>query len=84
MLAVKRLVTDSREMTRRSFLAVVGWAAFGLATAGALWESLRFVFPNTTNEAPPVFNAGHPANYAVGSTTVLLDKRAVRRLPHRL
>ncbi len=77
MIGVKRLVADSREMTRRSFLAIVGWGAFGLATAGALWESLRFVFPSTTNEAPPIFKAGHPADYAVGSTTVLVDKRAV-------
>jgi len=77
MVGARRLIEDSREMTRRSFLALVGWGAFVVASAAALFQSLKFVFPNVTVEEPSAFKAGRPSEYAVGSTTVLVDKRAV-------
>src|SRR5438128_11983796 len=77
----KRLVEDSREMTRRSFLAIAGWVGFSVASAIALFQSVNFIQPNATYEDPPAFKPvgalGFPSNYAVGSTTVLIDKRVV-------
>jgi len=77
----KRLVEDSREMTRRSFLAIAGWVGFSVASAIALFQSVKFIQPNATYEDPPAFKPvgalGFPSNYSVGSTTVLIDKRVV-------
>ena len=73
----KRLVEDSRQMSRRSFFAIAGWVGFTGATAIALYQSLKFVFPNATYEDPPAFKADVPSAYAVGSTTVIIDKRVV-------
>jgi len=77
----KRLVEDSREMTRRSFLAIAGWVGFTVASAIALFQSVKFIQPNATYEDPPAFKPvgalGFPSNYSVGSTTVLIDKRVV-------
>ncbi len=77
MVAVRRLIEDSREMTRRSFFAVVGWGAFAIASAAALVESLRLLYPNAIYEDPSAFKLGRPSEYSVGSTTVFVDKRAV-------
>ena len=75
----KRLMADSREMSRRSFFAMVGWGAFTVASLAALWESLNFMnLPRTAlYEEPAAFKAGPPGDYGVGSTTVLTDKRVV-------
>ncbi|TMF22929.1 MAG: ubiquinol-cytochrome c reductase iron-sulfur subunit [Chloroflexi bacterium] len=77
----RRLVEDSRVMTRRSFLAIAGWVGFTAASAIALFQSVKFIQPNATYEDPPAFkpvgDLAFPANYAVGSTTVLIDKRVV-------
>src|SRR6266567_854081 len=73
----RRLMEDSREMSRRSFLAITGWIGFSVASAIALYQSLKFVYPNATYEDPPAFKADPPTAYAVGSTTVLIDKRVV-------
>src|ERR1700716_2203642 len=73
----KRLVEDSREMSRRSFLAIAGWVGFTAASGIALYQSLKFMYPNPPSEAPPAFKADPPGTYAVGSTTVLIDKRVV-------
>ncbi|HSO94243.1 MAG TPA: Rieske 2Fe-2S domain-containing protein, partial [Candidatus Dormibacteraeota bacterium] len=73
----RRLVADSRTMSRRSFLAMTGWLAFVVATAIALFQSVRFLQPNALYEDPAAFKADPPNSYAVGSTTVLIDKRVV-------
>ena len=77
----RRLVEDSREISRRSFLAIAGWVGFLLASLIALYQSVKFVQPNATYEDPPAFkpsgDLANPSNYAVGSTTVLIDKRVV-------
>ena len=56
------------EMTRRSFLSLLGWAwvAFTAATMGALSTMLRFAFPNVTFEPPLKFTAGFPDTYSIG------------------
>ena len=64
-------------MSRRSFLALFGWGAFVVASLVALFESIRFVFPNAIYEQPSAFKAGAPADHAVGSTTVFIDRRVV-------
>ncbi len=56
------------EITRRSFLSLLGWAwvAFTAATMGALSTCLRFAFPNVTFEPPLKFSAGFPETYSIG------------------
>ena len=72
---------DSRTMSRRSFLAILGWGGFLVASAIALFQSVKFVQPNATYEDPPAFKPdgplASPTNYTVGSTTVIIDKRVV-------
>src|SRR5438046_9396410 len=77
MIGARRFVEDTRQMSRRSFLALLGWGAFVVASLVALFESIRFVFPNATYEQPSAFKAGAPADHAVGSTTVFIDRRVV-------
>src|SRR5579864_704632 len=73
----RRLIEDSREMSRRSFLAIAGWVGFTVASLIALYQSIRWLYPNATYEDPPAFKADAPSAYAVGSTTVIIDKRVV-------
>jgi cytochrome b6-f complex iron-sulfur subunit len=40
-------------------------------------QSVRFIFPNATTEAPAAVKFGPPSEYAVGSTTVFVDTRVV-------
>jgi cytochrome b6-f complex iron-sulfur subunit len=56
------------EVTRRSFLSLLGWAwlAFTAASLGALSTMLRFAFPNVTFEPPLKFMAGFPNTYNPG------------------
>src|SRR5437870_13388311 len=85
MIGAKRLMEDSREMTRRSFLALVGWSAFVIGSVVALFQSLRFVFPNATNEAPSAVKRGRPSDYTVGSITgFITDRGVVNREPEGL
>src|SRR5438552_15960678 len=39
----KRFMEDSREISRRSFLAIVGWAGFTIASLIALFQSVKFL-----------------------------------------
>jgi cytochrome b6-f complex iron-sulfur subunit len=77
MIDARRFFEDSRQISRRSFLAILGWGAFVVASLGALLQSVRFIFPNATYEQPSAFKAGAPADYSVGSTTVFIDQRVV-------
>jgi len=77
VIGARRLLEDSREISRRSFLAVLGWGGFIVASLIALFQSVRFIFPNATYEEPSAFKVGPPSEYAVGSTTVFIDKRVV-------
>lgn len=77
----KRLAEDTREISRRSFLAIAGWVGFTVASFIALYQSVKFLQPNATYEDPPAFKPegalAFPSAYAVGSTTVIIDKRVV-------
>jgi cytochrome b6-f complex iron-sulfur subunit len=56
------------EISRRSFLSLLGWAwvAFTAATTGALATCLRFAFPNVTFEPPTKFKCGFPDSFGIG------------------
>ncbi len=56
---------------------MLGWSALVLASLGALYQSLKYIFPNALYEDPAAFKAGPPSEYAVSSTTVITDKRVV-------
>jgi len=60
------------EVTRRSFLSLLGWAwvAFTAASLGAVSTVLRFFFPNVTFEPPLKFKVGFPNEFDFG-----VDKR---------
>ena len=73
----RRLIEDTRVMSRRSFFAILGWGGFTLASLVALFQSVKFLQPNATYEDPPAFKADRPETYPVGSTNVILDKRTV-------
>src|SRR5207248_3942900 len=77
MVGLRRLAEDSREISRRSFFAILGWLAFLAASLAACVEAVRFGYPNATYEEPSLFKAGLASDYGVGSTTVLIDKRVV-------
>src|SRR6266446_474662 len=53
----RRLIEDSREMTRRSFLAIAGWVGFSVASLIALYQSVKWLYPNATYEDPHAFKA---------------------------
>ena len=74
---IRRLMQDSREMSRRSFLAMFGWLGFLAASGIALFQSVKFIQPNATYEDPPQFKADTPSAYPVGSTTTIIEKRVV-------
>ncbi len=77
MIGARRILDDSREISRRSLLTLLGWGAFVVASFAALLESVRLIFPNATYEQPSAFKASAPADFPVGSTTVFIDKRVV-------
>src|SRR3989442_13408991 len=77
MIGAKRLIEGRREMSRRSFLALVGWGGFLIASTIALLQSVRFIFPNATYETPAAVKYGPPSDFAVGSTTVFISDRVV-------
>jgi cytochrome b6-f complex iron-sulfur subunit len=67
------------EMTRRSFLSLLGWAwvAFTAATLGALSTCLRFAFPNITFEPPSKFKVGYPEDFGIGVDNRFKDQYRV-------
>lgn len=62
---------------RRDFFGRAGWAAFFSFVGTMLVGSIRFMFPRVLFEPSPVFKAGYPDDYPVGtvSTKWVKDKR---------
>lgn len=56
-------------MSRRNFFSRAGWVAFFSFCASFLIGSLRFMFPRVLFEPSPVFKAGYPDDYPVGSVS---------------
>jgi cytochrome b6-f complex iron-sulfur subunit len=67
------------EVTRRSFLSLLGWAwvAFTAASLGAVSTVLRFFFPNVTFEPPLKFKVGFPNQFASGVDNRFKDDHRV-------
>ena len=56
-------------MSRRNFFSRTGWIAFFAFMGSFLIGSLRFMFPRVLFEPSPVFKAGYPDDYPVGSVS---------------
>lgn len=54
-------------MSRRNFSSRAGWVAFFSFVGSFLIGSLRFMFPRVLFEPSPVFKAGYPDDYPVGT-----------------
>ncbi len=59
---------------RREFF-VVGAAAVGLATAGFVVNTFRYLVPTVLYEPPARFTIGQPDSFPSGSVTFLEDRR---------
>ncbi len=69
----KQPVADNEQgnlwMSRRNFFSRAGWIAFFSFLASFLIGSLRFMFPRVLFEPSPVFKAGYPGDYPLGSVS---------------
>ncbi len=61
-------------MSRRNFFSRAGWAAFFAFVASFLIGSLRFMFPRVLFEPSPIFKAGYPDDYPLGSVSTIWVK----------
>jgi cytochrome b6-f complex iron-sulfur subunit len=60
--------------SRREFF-LVGSAAVGLATAGFVVSTFRYLVPTVLYEPPSRFTVGDPVDFPPGSVTFLEDRR---------
>jgi nitrite reductase/ring-hydroxylating ferredoxin subunit len=65
---------DSASAGRREFF-LVGCAAVGLASAGFVVNTLRYLVPTVLYEPPARFTIGDPGHFPPGSVTFLEDRR---------
>jgi len=56
-------------MSRRNFFSRAGWVAFFSFVFSFLIGSLRFMFPRVLFEPSPIFKAGFPDDYPMGSVS---------------
>src|SRR5262245_60675535 len=56
-------------VTRRRFVAFVGWGSFAAFWGSIVLASLRFLFPRILYEPSPLFQAGKPDDYQVGEVS---------------
>jgi cytochrome b6-f complex iron-sulfur subunit len=62
-------------VSRRYFLEVVGLGAVGIAAAGALVLTGKYLSPNVVKEPPTKFKAGTPDNYPPGTVTLNKEQK---------
>lgn len=55
--------------SRRNFLSLAAWGAFGVAMTAFLLGFLRFLYPRVLFEPSPKFFAGKPEDYNVGEVS---------------
>jgi cytochrome b6-f complex iron-sulfur subunit len=60
--------------SRREFF-VIGCAAVGLASAGFVVSTFRYLVPTVLYEPPARFTIGNPDHFPAGSVTFLEDRR---------
>ena len=66
---------DSTGGGRREFFFLTGCAAVGLASAGFVVNTFRFLVPTVLYEPPARFTIGDPGRFPPGSVTFLEDRR---------
>ena len=69
-----------KEISRRELFTRLGVASLGVAAAGTLAFTYRFLSPNVLYEASPIVNAGKPESYPLDSVT--LDVNSAIYLVH--
>jgi cytochrome b6-f complex iron-sulfur subunit len=65
---------DPKGSTRREFF-VIGCSAVGLASAGFVVSTVRYLVPTVLYEPPARFTLGNPDQFPPGSVTFLADRR---------
>jgi cytochrome b6-f complex iron-sulfur subunit len=65
---------DPKEGSRREFF-VIGCSAVGLASAGFVVSTFRYLVPTVLYEPPARFTVGDPDQFPPGSVTFLADRR---------
>jgi cytochrome b6-f complex iron-sulfur subunit len=65
---------DPKEGSRREFF-VIGCSAVGLASAGFVVSTFRYLVPTVLYEPPARFTVGNPDQFPPGSVTFLADRR---------
>jgi cytochrome b6-f complex iron-sulfur subunit len=65
---------DPKEGSRREFF-VIGCSAVGLASAGFVVSTFRYLVPTVLYEPPARFTVGNPDLFPPGSVTFLADRR---------
>jgi nitrite reductase/ring-hydroxylating ferredoxin subunit len=65
---------DSTDGSRREFF-LAGCAAVGLASAGFVVSTFRYLVPTVLYEPPARFTIGNPSRFPPGSVTFLEDRR---------
>ena len=65
---------DAAGPSRREFF-LVGSAAVGIASAGFVISTLRYLVPTVLYEPPARFTVGNPEDFPRGSATFLEDRR---------
>jgi cytochrome b6-f complex iron-sulfur subunit len=56
-------------VTRRRFVAFVGWGSFAAFWGSIVLATLRFLFPRILYEPSPLFQAGKPDDYQIGEVS---------------
>jgi len=73
---------EQADMTRRAFLATVGFGAIAAALGGTAIGGIRYLFPNVLYEPSNRMKIGEAAKYGLNSVTFLADEKVfVRRVP---
>ena len=62
-------------LSRRYFLESIGFGAIGIALAGSIALTGKYLSPNVLKEPPTKFKVGIPENYSPGSTTLIKEQK---------
>lgn len=68
---------DENRMDRRDFLVTAGTGALGLAAAGSVVGTYKYLKPNALLEPAAMFNAGQPKDYPQGVDSRWLEKQRI-------
>lgn len=61
--------TKDNLWTRRGFLGLAAWGAFGAFVTALLLAFLRFLFPRVLFEPSPIVKVGRPEDYIIGEVS---------------